>query len=365
MALGGNRAEEWEVFEQAAKQYPQMLFVVSAGNNGRNIDQEPVYPAALHLDNMIVVSSADDSTLPARGSNWGRGHVDYLLPAEHINVLDFDGTLTRVSGSSYAVSRMVALLVRLQQQNPDWVADDFKAELRRRFNDGKRARFIGGGYIGDPLSVAPEQVLIEELSKHQQSGTVVDSLLAENSYSEFLLDYEMLVLDSRWNDERIADIQNMVANVLSQCNIQVSGALIRRLAVAPYLTTMSIGNSRTLLDHIRPDKPSIVLTTTTRTLFEDTGAAYRYDAEAFGRGNTRGRDWLRDTVWISQNVQDAGLAAVHELVHVLMNDGSHVDQANNLMNTKTALNNRLLNEQQCRAMHDSGLSNGLLLKQEG
>jgi len=31
MALGGNRAEEWEVFEQAAKQYPQMLFVVSAG----------------------------------------------------------------------------------------------------------------------------------------------------------------------------------------------------------------------------------------------------------------------------------------------------------------------------------------------
>jgi len=120
-----------------------------------------------------------------------------------------------------------------------------------------------------------------------------------------------------------------------------------------------------LLDHVRPDKPSIVLTTTTRTLFEDTGAAYRYDAEAFGRGNTRGRDWLRDTVWISQDVQDAGLAAVHELVHVLMNDGSHVDQTNNLMNTKTALNNRLLNELQCRAMHDNGLDNGLLLKKEG
>ncbi len=365
MALGGNREEEWEAFEQAAKQYPEMLFVVSAGNNGRNIDQEPVYPAALHLANMIVVTSADDSTLPARGSNWGRGHVDYLLPAEHVNVLDFDGTQTRVSGSSYAVSRMVALLVRLQTQNPDWVADDFKAELRRRFNDGKRARFIGGGYIGDPLSVAPDQVLIEELSKQQKSGKVVESFSADSSHPQFQLDYEMLVLDSRWDDKRITDIQNMIASVLSQCNIQVSGSLIRRLAVAPHLATMSIGNSRTLLDHVRPDKPSIVLTTITRTLFEDNGEAYRYDAEAFGRGNTRGRDWLRDTVWISQDVQDAGLAAVHELVHVLMNDGGHVDQANNLMNTKTALNNRLLNSLQCRAMHDNGLSNGLLVEQEG
>ena len=148
---------------------------------------------------MIVVSSADDTTLPAQGSNWGREHVDYLLPAEHINVLDFDGSQTRVSGSSYAVSRMMAVLVRLQQQNPDWVADDFKAELRRRFNDGKRARFIGGGYIGDPLSVAAEQVLIEELSQRQQSGEVVDSFSSDASNSKFLLDYELLVLDSRWN----------------------------------------------------------------------------------------------------------------------------------------------------------------------
>ena len=363
MALGGDRVQEWEVFEQSAKQYPDMLFVVSAGNNGRNIDQQPVYPAALHLENMIVVSSADDTTLPAQGSNWGREHVDYLLPAEHINVLDFDGSQTRVSGSSYAVSRMMAVLVRLQQQNPDWVADDFKAELRRRFNDGKRARFIGGGYIGDPLSVAAEQVLIEELSQRQQSGEVVDSFSSDASNSKFLLDYELLVLDSRWNDERVADIQRVIANVLAQCNIQVSGSLMRRLAVAPHLATMSIGNSRTLLDHVRPDKPAIVLTTITRTLFEDTGAAFRYDAEAFGRGNTRGRDWLRDTVWISQNVQDAGLAAVHELVHVLMNDGSHVDQVNNLMNTKTSLDNRLLNDLQCKAMHDNGVNNGLLIEQ--
>ena len=258
---------------------------------------------------------------------------------------------------------MMAVLVRLQQQNPDWVADDFKAELRRRFNDGKRARFIGGGYIGDPLSVAAEQVLIEELSQRQQSGEVVDSFSSDASNSKFLLDYELLVLDSRWNDERVADIQRVIANVLAQCNIQVSGSLMRRLAVAPHLATMSIGNSRTLLDHVRPDKPAVVLTTITRTLFEDTGAAFRYDAEAFGRGNTRGRDWLRDTVWISQNVQDAGLAAVHELVHVLMNDGSHVDQVNNLMNTKTSLDNRLLNDLQCKAMHDNGVNNGLLIEQ--
>ena len=48
-----------------ALQMPQagmtiILFVVSAGNDGENIDSNPVYPAALALTNIIVVTSGDE-----------------------------------------------------------------------------------------------------------------------------------------------------------------------------------------------------------------------------------------------------------------------------------------------------------------
>jgi len=122
MPLGGNRIEEWQVFEKAASEYPHILFVASAGNNERDIDQQGVYPASLTLENLLVVSSADDTTLPAAGSNWGRGSVDYLLPAENIEALNFEGSATRISGSSYAVPRMLAVLVRLLVANPAWQA---------------------------------------------------------------------------------------------------------------------------------------------------------------------------------------------------------------------------------------------------
>ena len=56
-----------------ARQHDNMLFVVSAGNNGRDIDSQPVYPASLNLDNLLTVTSSDEDGYPADGSNWGQG----------------------------------------------------------------------------------------------------------------------------------------------------------------------------------------------------------------------------------------------------------------------------------------------------
>ncbi len=112
LPLGGNMREQWTAFEAAAIAHPHILFVASAGNNGRDIDQVPVYPAALSLENMLVVSSANDFGRLAHGVNWGRSSVEYMVPAEQHLALGFDGTQIRVSGSSYAVPRVVALAAR-------------------------------------------------------------------------------------------------------------------------------------------------------------------------------------------------------------------------------------------------------------
>ena len=72
LSMGSSDREEWACFEQAAaERHPQMLFIVSAGNDGRDIDLAPVYPAALPLDNIVTVTSSDDFGRLGRGSNSG------------------------------------------------------------------------------------------------------------------------------------------------------------------------------------------------------------------------------------------------------------------------------------------------------
>ena len=68
LPLGGNDAEQWTSFTSAAKQHPDILFIASAGNNGRNVDIHPVYPASLDLDNLLVVTSSNDFIVPASRS---------------------------------------------------------------------------------------------------------------------------------------------------------------------------------------------------------------------------------------------------------------------------------------------------------
>ncbi|NNC99277.1 MAG: hypothetical protein HKN85_03755, partial [Gammaproteobacteria bacterium] len=132
LPLGSGRLTDWITFEAAAAAHPHILFVVSAGNGGRDIDQDPVYPAALELDNMVVVSSADDFAGVAERVNWGARSVDYLLPAERQPVLDYGGGQRIASGSSYAVSRMVAMAADLLRRHPASDAADLVAIIDRR-----------------------------------------------------------------------------------------------------------------------------------------------------------------------------------------------------------------------------------------
>jgi len=132
LPMGSRKVEDWAAFADAALAYPDLLFVVSAGNDGRDIDAGPVYPAALALENMIVVTSANEDGSLARGSNWGAVSVDLLVPAENQAVTGFDGRPTLGSGSSFAVPRVAALAARLKAAYPQWRAPALKAAIFAR-----------------------------------------------------------------------------------------------------------------------------------------------------------------------------------------------------------------------------------------
>lgn len=152
MPMGSNKAEDWSAFGAAAAAHPEILFVISAGNNGRNIDEQALYPAVLPLDNFLVVTSADGAGRLAPGSNWGPESVDLLVPAENLEVVGFDGGPTKGSGSSFAVPRVAALAARLLADHPDWRPAELKAAVLRRATpwNGPDSSPVRYGWIADP-----------------------------------------------------------------------------------------------------------------------------------------------------------------------------------------------------------------------
>ncbi len=149
LSMGSDEYEDWQCFETAASNLPGLLFIVSAGNNGRDIDVDPVYPASLALQNMIVVSSADAFGRLGQRSNFGKQHVDLLVPAEEIEVIDHRGARARTGGTSYAAPRISALLGRYLAKNPAASIDDLIAFLRSRAIPSSRQQ-SKYGWIPDP-----------------------------------------------------------------------------------------------------------------------------------------------------------------------------------------------------------------------
>ena len=152
IAMGSSRREDWREFEVAVRARPHLLFIVSAGNDGRDIDVTPLYPAALDLSNLVTVTSSDYSGRLATGSNWGKFGVDIMVPGERIPVIDHRGVSVKASGSSFAVPRITALAARWLSQYPHWTSEDLKSALFSRARDlnGILKIKLKHGWIPDP-----------------------------------------------------------------------------------------------------------------------------------------------------------------------------------------------------------------------
>ena len=349
MPLGSNRRDQWDVFESVAASFPHILFIASAGNNGRNIDENPVFPAALTLPNLLVVTSADDFVQPAQGVNWGRTHVDYMVPAEMQRVLRFDGSEGVVSGSSYAVPRVAALAARILRDNADLDAAGLQAEIRRRFASGAAPRQIGKGYVHDPRLDVEHSVRVSSISNW--------SAAFESKPPRTLrVPLDVLVLDEQWSDEQVKETLDEAQNILEQCGLQFSDVKIRRVELPDYLKDLETGASKTVMDAVRLSGPARRLTA---VFARDTQMNQPFDAEAFGKGNTRSRSWLTDSVWLTLALRDRGIGLEHELFHVLVNSGSHSEVAGNLMLARTTGANRALSAPQCDSLQTRAVLNGL------
>lgn len=161
---------------------------------------------------------------------------------------------------------------------------------------------------------------------------------------------------SGWTDERVLGIVRSAGRLLAQCGVKLERLELVSLAVPPsYLDLATPEAQRALARDYRVARPAVYFVLNTRS-------NPAFEAEAFGRGNTKTRPVLADTVWITLTARDPGIALAHELAHVLMDSGEHSDEQGNLMSDETTPKNTALTRAQCARLRDIATGNGLLKK---
>lgn len=186
----------------------------------------------------------------------------------------------------------------------------------------------------------------------ESRNTISDLAAQAHAASELALQLSVANID-RWNDDEVIAALRSAAKLLAQCEIRITGADLLQISVPETHRHFDTPRSRELADALALPKPALYFTAGTRQV-------PAFDAEAIGRGNSRSRPELRDTVWIARGARDLGLVIAHELAHVLMDSGAHDNTPGNLMAEDTAPQNTQLNAAQCAQMRNTGTRNGLL-----
>src|SRR5688500_10092248 len=102
----------------AVTAHPDRLFVVSAGNGGRDVDAAPSYPCAVEATNLICVA-ADDAGVPAEGANWGARSVHLAAPGVGLVSSAPGGGTSVMTGSSFSAPLVAGTAALLWSWRPD------------------------------------------------------------------------------------------------------------------------------------------------------------------------------------------------------------------------------------------------------
>jgi len=167
-----------------------------------------------------------------------------------------------------------------------------------------------------------------------------------------LLELRAVNLDD-WPEAEIGAAMQTTAKILGQCGVRLTRVDVLRVTAPETHRYFETPRSRELARELALPRPAVFFTAGTRQV-------PAFDAEAIGRGNSRTRPELSDTVWVARGARDLGIVVAHELVHVLMDSGEHDNSPDNLMAASTTPQNTRLTLSQCARLTATGQRHGLL-----
>jgi YD repeat-containing protein len=132
-----------------------VLVVTSAGNDGRDIDAAPYYPASYNLPNVISVASVDVTGSLAAWSNWGATSVQVAAPGVDILSTKMGGGYEVVSGTSSSAPLVTGMAGLIRTLRPLLTAE----RTREMLTSGVRSSTALGGKVSSGGIVSANSTL--------------------------------------------------------------------------------------------------------------------------------------------------------------------------------------------------------------
>ena len=130
-----NLIEGWFSFlrktlHDAIKEHPDILFVAAAGNDGNNLDTNPVYPAAWDDLNILTVTAVDRNNKLLDISNYSKTKVDIAALGEKVPSIRNGNILIAGTGTSFATPLVTRVAAEIKFIDPSFTPEDIIAIIK-------------------------------------------------------------------------------------------------------------------------------------------------------------------------------------------------------------------------------------------
>ena len=129
-SYGGGGGSNGDTMDQAIQKLGDkgVVFCAAAGNDGKNIDNNPTYPASYDATNIITVAASDQNDELASFSNYGKKTVEVAAPGTNILSTYPGNKYAYLQGTSMATPQVTGTVALLASLKPDSsVSDRIKA----------------------------------------------------------------------------------------------------------------------------------------------------------------------------------------------------------------------------------------------
>ncbi|HUW30422.1 MAG TPA: S8 family serine peptidase [Planctomycetota bacterium] len=166
----GKRAYSHVMFRALADaQAAGVVVCCSAGNETKDNDREPKYPASYNLSNIISVASSRDDDRPSSFTNFGQTSVDLAAPGDQIASTAMGGTYGIASGTSFSSPEVAGMCGLLISKYPSISVEELKLRVMEggAAKGGWRQKTVTGG-VADAAGafaatpIMPGDVIAEE-----------------------------------------------------------------------------------------------------------------------------------------------------------------------------------------------------------